>query len=93
MSLFLSMGVDVNVYRAAIGLFNRFKLILCKLDILFLLFTFEILFEMFFIVQLVLLLLSVDVELNPGPVLHSMLFGHFNARSICAQDKFEEIVR
>ena len=91
------MGVSLEVYRAAVGLFNGlidyvcYKVFnLCVSSLIDLLcgciFTLILLFS-------VLILLSGDVQINPDPFTNLTLnIGHINARSLNDVDKFEEIV-
>ena len=88
------MGVSLEVYRAAIGLYNccisyctvnaygiRLFLAIISLVILFIL--------QFGLVML--LLLSGSVHPNPGPRNTCMSIAHLNARSLNIVDKFSEI--
>ena len=92
------MGVSLEVYRAAVGLFNGLIDYVCYkvfnscvsslIDLLCgcILFMHILLFS-------VLILLSGDVQINPGPFTNFTLnIGHINARSLNDVDKFEEIV-
>ena len=91
------MGVSLEVYKAAVGLFDGlidyvcYKVFnLCVSSLIDLLcgciFTLILLFS-------VLILLSGDVQINPGPFTNFTLnIGHINARSLNDVDKFEEIV-
>lgn len=36
-------------------------------------------------------MLAGDIEMNPGPLLHNLVFSHINARSLNVQEKFDEI--
>jgi hypothetical protein len=87
------MGVSLEIYRAAIGLFNIFKtfftvsalcICLCITMIIYILFT-------LFSGLIGLILLSGSVHPNPG--LHNvcMSIAHLNARSLNNQDKLSEI--
>jgi exonuclease III len=86
------MGVSLDVYRAAIGTFNFFKLFVIvnvnfsDYDLLFIV---SDLIIMLFI-ACILIILSNDVQLNPGPV-QLFKIGQLNARSLNSSDKFEEI--
>lgn len=89
-----SMGVSLEIYRAAIGLFNGKVLCICQLLTSFslsillcgCLFTFILILSL-------LIILSGNVETNPGPPKSLTLnIGHINARSLNVEDKFEEIV-
>ena len=83
------MGVSLEAYRAAIGLFNYFRIRCFKFvyslnradmtTLIFLSITFCVVLR---------IVLSNDVELNPGPFFK---FGHLNARSLNRDDKFDEI--
>ena len=83
------MGVSLEAYRAAIGLFNYFQIRCFKFvyslnradmtALIFLSITFCVVLR---------IVLSNDVELNPGPFFK---FGHLNARSLNRDDKFDEI--
>ena len=91
------MGISLEVYRADIGLFNgRIDCVCYKvfnpcvsslIDLLCgCIFTLILLFS-------ALILLSGDVQINPGPLSNFTLnIGHINARSLNDIDKFEEIV-
>jgi hypothetical protein len=91
------MGVSLEVYRAAVGLFNGIMVCICYkvfnscvLSLINLLcgriITLIVLFSL-------LILLSGNVETNPGPPTNVTLnIGHINARSLNDSDKFEEIV-
>ena len=85
------MGVSLDIYRATIGLFNGKILCIRKLTISFS--SFILLCGCVFTFFLTLiLLLSGDVEVNPGPPKSLTLnIGHINARSLNDEDKFEEI--
>ena len=85
------MSVSIEAYRAAIGLFNSFRIISIsyfrsvseKYSLVGTLLT------VLFVVVL-LIIMANDVELNPGPF--SLLkFGHLNVRSLNNQDKFDEL--
>ena len=82
------MEVSLEAYRAAVGLFNcfrrrcfKFVYSLNRADtaLIFLSITLSIVLR---------IVLSNDVELNPGPFFK---FGHLNARSLNGDDKFDEI--
>ena len=82
------MEVSLEAYRAAIGLYNYFRIRCFKFvyslnradtALIFLSIT------LCFVLRIVL---SNDVELNPGPFFK---FGHLNARSLNRDDKFDEI--
>ena len=85
------MSVSIDVYRAAIGLFNSPRLIsisyFCSISDKFSLV--GTLLIVLFIVAL-LITMANDVELNPGPF-NSLKFGHLNVRSLNNQDKFDEL--
>ena len=90
------MGVSLDIYRAAIGLFCFFKLLYAKtclftVSCVLLCLHFGTLLAIFF-------LICVDVHVNPGPERSTSLkVGHLNARSINISrgsnvtEKFEEI--
>ena len=84
------MGVSLEIYRAAIGVFNQCFVCLCKLTILF---NFNSNWLIVIFVWLcILLILAGDVEINPGPPRNFTLnMGHINARSLNCADKFDEI--
>jgi hypothetical protein len=75
------MGVSLEIYRAAIGVFNQCFVCLCKLTILF---NFNSNWLIVIFVWLcILLILAGDVEINPGPPRNFTLnMGHINARSL-----------
>ena len=91
------MGVSLEVYRAAVGLFNGTIDCVCYkvfnprvsplIDLLCgCIFTLILLFS-------ALILPSGDVQINPGPLSNFTLnIGHINARSLNDIDKFEKIV-
>ena len=71
------MGVNLQSYRAAIGLFAASFVITTTSNILN--FIFSIL-----IINL-LLLISGNVHPNPGPKQHSLILAHLNACSLASQ--------
>ena len=85
----MKMGVSLEAYRAAVGLFNYFRIRCFKFvyslnradmtTLIFLSITFCVVLR---------IVLSNDVELNPGPF---FTFGQLNARSLNRDDKFDEI--
>ena len=88
------MGVSLEIYRAAIGLFNGKIFSISKVFKPFSLCKFQCgcLFVLVTLLGL-LILLSGNVEINPGPSNDlSLNIGHINARSLRSEDKFEEIV-
>ena len=94
MSKFTDMGVSLEIYRAAIGLFNGKIFSISKVFKPFSLCKFQCgcLFVLVTLLGL-LILLSGNVEINPGPSNDlSLNIGHINARSLRSEDKFEEIV-
>ena len=85
------MGVSLEAYRASIGMFNCFKYCLCRKSCFSGIVVGEWLCSLS-IILLLLILLSGDVEVNPGPSRNLMLnVGHINARSLNVEDKFDEI--
>jgi len=86
------MGVSLDIYRAAIGLFNSLKILFSKFAYS-LNYYFVVGLGMFFVcLTLLLLLLSGDIELNPGPVSSKFFkLGLLNVRSLLAGDKLDEI--
>lgn len=86
------MGVSLEIYRASIGMFGCHTFRLCKLLIPWPLGA--VISECLcpFILISLLILLSGDVEVNPGPSRSLTLnIGHINARSLNVEDKFNEI--
>ena len=82
------MEVSLEAYRAAIGLFNYFR-IRCFKFVYSLNRADTALILLSIALCIVLrIVLSNDVELNPGPFLK---FGHLNVRSLNRDDKFDEI--
>ena len=90
------MGVSLDIYRAAIGLFCFFKLLYVKTCLFTV--SFVLLCLYFGMLLAVFFLICVDVHANPGPERSTSLkVGHLNARSINISrrsnviEKFEEI--
>ena len=77
--------------RAAIGMFNIVKIAICNYNFLVnrILLVERFLYIMLFIVY-IRIILSNDVQLNPGPA-SSFSLGHLNVRSLNIREKFEEI--
>lgn len=85
------MGVSLDAYRVAIGMFNSLKITISNYIHCvngFVLIE-GLLFIMVFIVY-IRIILSNDVHLNPGPV-SSFSLGQLNVRSLNIREKFEEI--
>lgn len=86
------MEVNLVQYRAAIGIFNRYKIPTFKF-----VFCLHIIFKLLVLVLalaallMLQILLSNDIQLNPGPVHKPLLVGHLNARSLRSDPKFDEI--
>ena len=80
---------SLEAYRLAIGIFNRFVFKVCRF--LYTACTSVVLNMSVLLLICLLLLLCGDVELNPGPSIESLLIGHINARSLCDENKFDEI--
>ena len=88
------MGVSLEIYRAAIGLFNADKILKLKFAYNFNLYC-AFVFGMFvfcILFSFLKLILSNDIEMNPGPI-SSRLFnvGQLNVRSLLAGNKLDEI--
>ena len=85
------MGVSLMAYRAAIGMFNIVKIFICNYNFLVnrIILVERFLYIMLFIVY-IRIILSNDVQLNPGPA-SSFSLGHLNVRSLNIREKFEEI--
>lgn len=90
------MGVSLEVYRAAIGMFKLSRPfdvignVFSGQGLVGLLFAVSEFLVMLFI-ACILIILSNDVQLNPGPV-QFFTIGQLNARSLnVGRDKFEEI--
>ena len=86
-----SMGVSLETYRAAIGLFNSRIFVMSSHH-----FALPLLLTIIFLHIVALLalffLLCCDIELNPGPNrTGSLSIGHLNVRSLNVVEKFEEI--
>ena len=82
------MEVILAAYREAIGLFNCFG-ICCFKFVYSLNHADTALIYLSIALSIALrIVLSNDVELNPGPFFK---FGHLNARSLNGDDKFDEI--
>ena len=84
------MGVNLQSYRAAIGLFAASFVITTTSDIYNLFLCPKIFIFSILIINL-LLLISGNVHPNPGPKQHGLILAHLNARSLCIPDKFSEI--
>lgn len=85
------MGVSLEAYRAAIGLFNHVKFVLSHFVCVASQFAFVVGFLLITIFLAgILIYLSNDIELNPGPA-SFLSFGHLNVRSINNIEKFDEI--
>ena len=84
------MGVNLQSYRAAIGLFAASFVITTTSDI-YNLFLCPITFIFSILIINLLLLISGNVHPNPGPKQHGLILAHLNARSLCIPDKFSEI--
>lgn len=87
------MGIRLDAYRAAIGLFNCHMLCksrFCISTSLTLILGIACLTYVMFILYLIILLCG-DIEINPGPRSFNLTIGHINARSLNMEDKFDEI--
>ena len=85
------MGVSLQIYRAAIGEFNSFKIssvVYTHFVQGFLLVAGYMFLIMFFVC--IVIILANDVQLNPGPVQHFSI-GQLNVRSLNIREKFEEL--
>lgn len=82
------MGVDLESYRAAIGLFN-----VCSLPVIYIFLVGSSQAKLFFLRLLLLirLLASGKVHPNTGPRQLGLSLSHLNARSLSVSDKFTEI--
>lgn len=69
------MGANLETFRAALGMFNSLKFTI---------------FKYIYYYAYIRIILSNDIELNPGPVT-SFSLGDLNARSLNIRDKFDEI--
>ena len=91
------MGVCLETYRAAIGCFNFLTLTshLCPSATVSRVFPNLVCCICLFIYVFfsnILILLSGDIEINPGSCRNLTLnIGHINARSLCDENKFDEI--
>jgi hypothetical protein len=87
------MGVSLEIYRANIRRFNCYKINLCKSYFHAKIASGRLrcfMASSTFIMSLILL--SGDVEVNPGPSRNLTLnVGHINARSLNVEDKCDEI--
>ena len=86
------MEVSLQIYRAAIGLFNcRLYLVSAiQVSLAFLLTMLGCLHCLILLV--IFFLICTDVESNPGPYQNANLkLAHLNVRSLNAVNKFEEI--
>ena len=82
------MEVSLEAYRAAIGLFNFFRIRCFKFVYSMNRADTALIFLSIALCIVLRIALSNDVELNPGPFFQ---FGHLNARSLNRDDKFDEI--
>ena len=82
------MEVSLEAYRAAIGLFNYFRIRCFKFVYSMNRADTALIFLSIALCIVLRIALSNDVELNPGPFFQ---FGHLNARSLNRDDKFDEI--
>ena len=82
------MEVSLEAYRAAIGLFNYFRIRCFKFVYSMNRADAVLIFLSIALCIVLTIALSNDVELNPGPFFQ---FGHLNARSLNRDDKFDEI--
>jgi hypothetical protein len=88
------MVVSLEVYRAAIGIFNLRVLRTAKTNLLNLLLVMlgKYLTIICYLIVLILLFSSGDIETNPGPPQNLTLnVGHINARSLNNEGKYDEI--
>lgn len=83
------MGVSLEAYRAAIGLFNLhiplLKQICLSMPLIY------IIPLSLFLCFAILLIISGNIESNPGPKTLCLSLAHLNARSLNISDKFSEI--
>ena len=82
------MEVSLEAYRAAIGLFNYFRIRCFKFVYCLNCADTALILLPITLCIVLRIVLSNDVELNPGPFFK---FGHLNARSLNRDDKFDEI--
>ena len=76
------MGVDIALYRVRIGLFNRFKSVSKTVCVMSSVIAFTSTCLIIFMLLQMLLCLSGDVELNPGPHLSKVSLWHCNVRGL-----------
>ena len=83
------MGVSLEAYRAAIGLFNLhiplLKQICLSMPLIY------IIPLSLFLCFAILLIISGNIESNPGPKTLCLSLAHLNACSLNISDKFSEI--
>ena len=76
------MGVDIALYRVRIGLFSRFKSVSKTVCVMSSVIAFTSTCLIIFMILQMLLCLSGDVELNPGPHLHKVSLWHCNVSGL-----------
>jgi hypothetical protein len=86
------MGVSLECYRAAIGLFNCRISVVSTVNFSFVFFNIMVGCLQLLMVLALFVMICLDVELNPGPYQNvNLKIAHLNIRSLNAPNKFGEV--